>query len=227
MTDWAEIAREKQARYEISHGELDERAVVRLGNAAYAAGLALLMDGSPAASEWLLRAAQRWRASWDLGAGIDAWGRPAGAVKAALLAGDDAIVDELAGWTLALGAADSPSPIGRYAAMLALLASRRDGEAAKLADTLRERGDFPRDVGDALAAIAVRDERGASRAVDSVVRSFEERQDYLEDVAVADTALVLGELARRHGLACELPASPVLPLASRSRPARSQGGTRS
>ena len=211
MTDWLELAREKQARYEMSYGELDERAVVRLGNAAYAAGLALLMAGSPAAAEWLLRAAERWRASWDLGSSVDSWGRPAGAVKAALLAGDGAIVDELAGWTLALGAADSPSPIGRYAAALALLATGRDDEAAKLADTLRDRDDFPRDVGDALAAIAVRNERGADRAVDSVVRSFEERQDYLEDVAVADTALVLCELARRRGLACELRASPVLP----------------
>jgi hypothetical protein len=211
MTDWAGLAREKQARYDTSHGELDERAVVRLGNAAYAAGLALLMAGSPSASEWLVRAAEHWRASWDLGAGVDSWGRPAGAVKAVLLARDGARVEQLAGWTLTLGAADSASPIGRYAATLALLTMERDDEAAALAATLRGREDFPPDVADALAAVAARDEPGAAAAVDSVVRSFETRQDYLEDVAVADTALVLHELARRHALAWELRPSPVLP----------------
>ena len=113
------------ARYDAPHGELDERAVVRLGNAAYAAGLSLLMLGSPAASEWLLRAAERWRASWDLGPAVDSWGRPVGALKAALLAGDEHVVDDLARWTVGLGATDATSPIGRYAAVLALLATGR------------------------------------------------------------------------------------------------------
>jgi hypothetical protein len=44
-----------------------------------------------------------------------------------------------------------------------------------------------------------------------VVDSFERREEYLEDVAVADTALVLQELARRRGIAHDLPPSPVLP----------------
>ena len=41
---------------------------------------------------------------------------------------------------------------------------------------------------------------GYIEAVESVVGSFETREDYLEDVAVADTALVLQELAQRRGL---------------------------
>jgi hypothetical protein len=44
-----------------------------------------------------------------------------------------------------------------------------------------------------------------------VVASFVTRTDFLEDVAVADTALVLNELARRRGIEHDLAASPVLP----------------
>jgi len=188
----------------------------------------LLMTGSPSAAEWLLLAAEHWRTSWDLGERRDSWGRPVGAVKAALLAGDEATVAELAGWTLSLGAADASSPIGLYAASLAFLAKRSDDDAAPLAAALRRSDDFPCDVAEALAALAAGDKAGFLRAVDEVVRSFETRHEYLEDVAVADTALVLCELARRHGLACELSPSPVLPAGtSRSRPARSRDGTRS
>jgi hypothetical protein len=211
VTDWEGLAREKQARYEVSHGQLDERAIVRLGNVAYATGLAALMAGSPAAPAWLLLAARHWRASWDLGPGAGSWGRPVGAVKAAVLAGDEAAIDELVGWTLGLDPVGAASPIGRYAAALAFLARRRDVDAAAVAATLRCRDDFPHDVGDALTAIANGDEPGVAPAVESVVRSFETREAHLEGVAVADTALVLRELAHRHGLACELRASPVLP----------------
>jgi hypothetical protein len=211
MTDWVSVAETKQARYDSPHGDLDERAVVRLGNAAYAAGLSLLMAGSPTAAGWLLRAAEAWRTSWDLGPGVDSWGRPVGALKAALLAGDEHIVEDLARWTLELGANNAASPIGRYAAVLALLAMRELGDAAPAAEALRRCDDFPHDVADALAAIAVGDEAALRPAVDSVVRSFETRQEHLEDVAVADTALVLQALARCSGLTCELPASPVLP----------------
>ena len=45
----------------------------------------------------------------------------------------------------------------------------------------------------------------------SVVASFETREEYLEEMPVADTALVLQELAWRRGVEHALPASPVLP----------------
>jgi hypothetical protein len=211
LTDWLALAASKEARYASPHGALDERAVVRLGNTAYAAGLALLMAGSADADVWLLRAAERWRASWDLGAGRDSWGRPVGALKAAALARDEHTAGELARWTLELDAVAAPSPIGRYAAALALLVSRRWNEAEQVGATLRGREDFPRDVGDALAAIASADESAFAPALASVVRSFEARDDYLEDVAVADTALVLHALAVDRGLTCKLPRSRVLP----------------
>jgi len=206
--NWIPTAEEKKARYEEQHGELDERSIVRKGNTAYAAGLALLMAGDVDAADWLRRAAATWRESWS---GGESWGRPIGALKASLLAHDDVAVEELATWTLSLGTATAESPIGRYAAALALLALGRWPEARHVAESLRERDDFPRDVADALAYIAAHDVVGYIEAVESVVDSFETRDDYLEDIAVADTALVLQQLARRRGIEHTLPASPVLP----------------
>jgi hypothetical protein len=205
---WIPIAENRKTRYEEQHGELDERSLVRKGNTAYAAGLALLMAGDVDAADWLGRAAAIWRESWS---GGESWGRPIGAVKASLLAHDDAAVEELATWTLTLGTQTAESPIGRYAAALALLALGRWPEARHVAESLRERDDFPRDVADTLAYVAANDVVGYIEAVESVVDSFETRDEYLEDVAVADTALVLQELARRRGIEHALAASPVLP----------------
>jgi hypothetical protein len=72
------------------------------------------------------------------------------------------------------------------------------------ADAIRIRDDFPRDVGDALAMIAAEDVVGYTEAVESVLESFETREEYLEDVPVADTVLVLQALAGRRGMAAEL-----------------------
>ena len=210
--DWIPTAAEKRARYDATHGELDERAIVRRGNAAYAAGLALLMAGDPqAAAEWLLRAAARWRESWSVGEGRESWGRPIGALKAALLADDDAAVDELARWALEVRSATAESAIGRYGGVLALLALGRWPEARHVAESLRERDDFPHDVAAALAFIAANDVVAYVEALESVVESFETRAEFLEDMRVADTALVLQKLARRRGIEVDLPASPVLP----------------
>jgi hypothetical protein len=209
--NWPALADERRARYEQQHGEEDERSIVRRGNAAYAAGLSLSMLHDPAAREWLLRAAERWRASWDAGAGVDAWGRPVGAIKAALLAGDDAAAGEYALWALDLGADASPSPIGRYAATLALLVLERWADARHQAEWLQGRDDFPADVADGLAFVAAHDPVAYAEAVESVVVSFETRADFLEDVPVADTALVLDRLAERRGIVHALPESATLP----------------
>jgi hypothetical protein len=172
--DWRERYERAAARYAAGETrELDERQLVQLANAAWAAGLCLLMDGDrEAAAVWLRRAAERYRESWSPGA----WGRPIGAMKALLIAGDDA--DEAARWALDAGAAEAESPIGRYAGALA------DG--------------FPSDVADALAALAASDADAYSTAVTSVRRSFEERDSFLEDVPVPDTALALDVLASQR-----------------------------
>lgn len=209
--DWTSFAAEKQSRYQEPHGELDERGIVRQGNVAYAAALGLLMADDPAAGEWFRSAAERWRESWDAGAGGDSWGRPVGVLKASLLAHDDEAVAEYARWTLELGASTAESPIGRYAATIALLALGRWAEARHVVESLRSRDDFPRDVADALAFISAHDVIGYCESVESVVTSFETRDEFLEDVPVADTALVLAELARRRHIDEPLPRSPTLP----------------
>ena len=179
-----------------------ERRLVALANSAWAAGLSLLMDGDrEEAAEWLRRSAERYRESWEAGRAPDAWGRPIGALKALLIAGDDA--SELARWTLetCLGVRHldmSLSPIGRYAGVLALLVLGRDEEAAAVARTL---GDgFPGEVAAALSALANHDPGRYREAVDSVRRAFEEREAFLEDVPVPDTAIALDVLAASRGL---------------------------
>jgi hypothetical protein len=224
VTDWRALAAGKQARYETPHGAPDERSLVRRGNTAYAAGLALLMVPSAEATTWFRRAAESWRRSWEL-AGAGAWGRPVGVLKAALLAGDEPATLAYADWAIRLDGAQQASPIGRYAAALALLARSRFEHARRVAAPLRGAEDFPNDVAEALEGLAVGDAGRVQEAVASVVASFEGRTAYLEDVAVADTALVLHVLAKRRGLALELPASSVLP-ATPLRPARSPDETR-
>jgi hypothetical protein len=196
--DWRERYARAAARYAAGETrELDERQLVQLANAAWAAGLSLLMAGDrEAASEWLRRSAERYRESWDAGSATDAWGRPIGAMKALLIAGADA--SEAAQWTLEAGAAESESSIGRYAGVLARLVLDQGEEAAALAAGLGD--EFPRDVASALAALATRDGDTYGDAVAAVRRSFEEREDFLEDVPVPDTALALDALAVRRGL---------------------------
>jgi hypothetical protein len=196
--DWRERYERAAARYAGGETrELDERQVVQLANAAWAAGLSLLMEGDrEGAAEWLIRAAERYRESWDAGGAANAWGRPIAAMKALLLAGADA--DDAARWALDAGAAEAESPIGRYAGALALLVLDREEEAAAVAATLGD--DFPQDVAAALRALGTGDADAFAVAVASVRRSFEEQEDFLEDVPVADTALVLESLAERRRL---------------------------
>ena len=196
--DWRERYERAAARYAAGESrELDERQLVQLANSAWAAGLSLLMAGDrDEAAEWLRRSAERYRESWDAGAATAAWGRPIGALKALLIAGDDAI--EVAQWTLDVGAVDAESPIGRYAGVLALLVLDRDDEAAALVTTL---GDgFPPDVAAALAALSGRDVDAYAAAAERMLRSFEDQKEFLEDIPVPDTKLALDVLADRRTL---------------------------
>jgi hypothetical protein len=131
-------------------------------------------------------------------------------LKARILVGDWARAGEDARWTLEQGAAEADSPIGRYAGCIALLTLGHGEDARPLADSIRTRDDFPAAVGDALAGIAAEDPLGYTEAVEAVLRSFETRDEYLEDVPIADTVLVLQALAERRGLAVEL-SSDLLP----------------
>ena len=199
-------------RYRQGEGrDLDQRQLTQLANAAWAAGLHLMLEGKPDESrEWLRTAAKRYRESWEAGAPPDSWGRPIAAMKALLLAGDDA--SDAARWALDAGARDAASPIGRYAACLALLVLGEDVEARVLGSTLRnDAPDFPMAVADAVVTVAAADRAGYMLAVEDILESFEQREGFLEDVRVADTVLVFQILAAQRDCAVDLPPSELLP----------------
>jgi hypothetical protein len=216
--DWEQHVERELQRYRDGDtrlpGEADrdarQRQLTRMANAAAGAALALLMAGRrDEAADWFARSAERYRESFA-DAPPGSWGRPIGMIKSRVLAGDWPVAEDEARFTLEHGAAAAESPVGRYAACLALLVLGRDAEARPLADALRTEDGFPHDVGDALATIAAGDRVGYVEAVESVLESFETRDAYLEDVPVADTVIVLQALAARRDLAAEL-SSPLLP----------------
>jgi hypothetical protein len=215
---WADHVVREERRYldgaarlpSLTDADDRQRQLTRMGNAAGGAGLALLMLARlPDAAMWFARAAERYRESFAE-APPNSWGRPIGAVKARLLAGDwdGACAD--AEWALDVNARNADSSIGRYAASLALLVLDQDDEALVQAASIQGRDDFPADVADALAALALRDVDAYSGAVSTVLGSFETREEYLEDIPVADTVIVLQALADRRGMAVKL-SSPLLP----------------
>jgi tetratricopeptide (TPR) repeat protein len=215
-TDWEERARAAQARYEDGAARLPEEAderqrqLTRMGNAAWAAGLSLLMLGRRAeAKEWLARAAETYRRSWD-GAPAGSWGRPIGAMKSRLIAGDLVGARADARWALDAGGSGSDSPIGRYAAALAHLGLGEDDEAAALVPTLSGVDAIPVAVVDSLAALAARSASDYHAAIHALVADFEGREEFLEDIPVADTVLALQALACERGLSAAL-TSPLLP----------------
>jgi len=218
--NWEAHLERQEARYADGEARLGEpetadpdsrqRQLTRLANASAGAGLALLMAARrEEASERLIRAAERYRESFA-SAPPGSWGRPIGAIKARVLAGDWDGAAADARWALDAGSGSSDSAIGRYAAALACLVLGHDEQARVHADAIRTRDDFRSEVGDALAFIAAHDVIGYTVAVEAVLESFEEREEYLEEIPVADTVLVLQALAARRGFSAEL-SSPLLP----------------
>lgn len=216
MGDWEERAMRAAERHDDGLARLPDaaderqRQLTRTGNAAWAAGLSLLMLGRrDEGAAWLLRAAERYRESWP-DAPPGSWGRPIGAMKARLIAGDVDGAREDASWALDAGAAASESPIGRYAAALAHLVLDQDAQAGELAPTLQGRDDFPEPVAGTLVALAAGDATGYEAAIRALLADFASRPEFLEDIPVADTVLALQALAGARGLGVSL-SSPLLP----------------
>lgn len=208
MTDWNELHRRARVRYEDGAARLPDdpdqrqRQLTRMGNAAGAAGLTAVMAGWDG-GEWFARAAERYRESWEQ-APSGSWGRPIGAIKSRILAGDWEGAEDDARWALEAGAADAESPIGRYAAALAYATLGEWDDVRVHADYARTHEEFPNEVADALAFVAAEDIVGYVEAVEEVLESFEDRDEYLEDIPVADTVLVLQALAGRRSMSAEL-----------------------
>ncbi len=216
MTDWEERARAAQGRFEDgaarlpTDGDERQRQLTRMGNAAWAAGLSQLMLGRrEAAREWLVRAAETYRESWPESP-PGSWGRPIGALKSRLIAGDLDGAREDARWALDAGAAEAESPIGRYAAALAQLVLGADDEAAALAGSLRGAESVPPAVTESLVALAARDAAAYEVAIRALVADFEARDAYLEDTPVADTVLALQALAAERWIVIALDVCRVL-----------------
>jgi hypothetical protein len=219
VADWAQHFQREDERYRDGEARLPDaedtdarqRQLTRMGNAAAGAGLALVMQRNHEdAHAWFDRACARYRDSWEH-APPGSWGRPVAILKARILDRDWNAAERDAAWTLEVGAGESDSPIGRYAAALAR-AVLGDWEAMRvLADALRTAEGFPADVGDVLATVAVGDADGYVDAIGSVLESFETREAYLEDLPAADTVLVLQTLAERRGLAPAELESELLP----------------
>jgi hypothetical protein len=216
--DWEAHAEREEERYrdglERVPNDPDgrQKQLVRIAMAAGGAGLARLMQGRRGeAAGWFARSAERYRESFE-NAPPESWGRLIGAVKSRVLAGDWDGAGEDARWAVGHGPADSASPIARYAAALSFLVLGDDEQAGELAAGLRAEAEeaFPRPVADALAGLASGDAEAYREGVGRVLESFETREDYLEDIPVADTVLVLEALAERRGLAVR-PTSRLLP----------------
>lgn len=210
--DWDEHVAREIERYrdgelrlpDAPDSDTRQRQLTRLGNAAAGAGLALIMQGdADEAKDWFALACDRYHESWS-DAPPGSWGRPIAILKARVLADDWDGAERDARWTLEEGAAESDSPIGRYAAALAALVLEEYSQARVLADGLRTHEGFPTDVADSLAFLAAHDLVGYAVAVERILTSFETRDAYLEDLPAADTVMVVQALAARRGLAAEL-----------------------
>ena len=213
---WGEHAEREEGRYVDALARMPQepdsrqKQLVRAAMAAGGAGVARLMQGRAAeAAGWFARSAERYRESWP-DAPPASWGRLIGALKARVLARDWEGAETDARWALEQDSAADGSPIGAYAAMLAHLILGQDTEATQLRGALEDEEAFPAAVAAALSAVARGHAEDYAVAVAAVLGSFEERDEYLEDIPVADTVIVLEALAERRGMATRL-SSALLP----------------
>ena len=150
-------------------------------------------------------AAVLYRQSWEA-AKPDAYGRLVGMLKASVLSGS---AMEEARYVRALHL-QTESPVASYALAISALVAGDDATARRLAQRLRSASDAFRRAGDGIAAIADRDPQRTGEAIAAIVADFEAREDHLTGVRIADTALMLRELAAARALRVDV-TSPVLP----------------
>lgn len=186
------------------HQELLTAAIERDG----AAQAALLAGERDAAHAAFAEAAALYRQSWEA-APPSAYGRLVGLLKSTVLAGADGAAEARYVESALAGAAPE-SPTASYARALAALILDEDDDAARWARRMVSGGDAFARAGQAIAALAARDEGRFAAALGEIVRDFEGRAEHLTGVAIADTAVMLAELARRRGMAAAMK-GPVLP----------------
>ena len=207
---WAGAEHERRLAAAVGPDEREDLRLAGIAGASWAAGLAALMLGRGGeARDRLRRAADEYDASWRA-APPGSWGRPIAMIRCRLMAGDHEGARADASAAVAAGVLDAPGPIGGYCAALALLALGRDEDAGVVAARIAD-GLEPASVADALGTLARADGAAYVAARLAVLRSFEEREAFLEDVRVADTVLVLDALAAARGLEPPTLSSALLP----------------
>ena len=172
---------------------------------AEAVGHRALLAGEPAA-EALERASALYRASWEA-APPRSFGRLIGMLKAAVLASDAGDAARYARTELG-DAADSPP--AAYALAIAALIEGDDATAGDAAAGMRAGSDAMVRAADAIVALLARDAAAYGAAIRAIVADFEQRDEHLTGVPIADTALMLERLAAERGMASGA-TSPLLP----------------
>ena len=119
-------------------------------------------------------------------------------LKAAVLAGDAGDAARYARAELG-DAADSPP--AAYALAIAALIEGDDATAARRLPGMRAGSDAMVRAADAIVALLARDAAAYGAAIRAIVADFEQRDEHLTGVPIADTALMLERLAAARGLA--------------------------
>jgi hypothetical protein len=185
------------------HLELMARAIERDAEAQRA----LLAGDGEAARASFQAAAEQYRESWEA-APPRSYGRLIGMLKSAILAGGGGeYVDYV---ERAVPDDEVTSPPAAYARALAALVAGADAAARDWAANMRGGPSAFGRTASAIAALAVRDRAAYSEALAAIVRDFEQRERHLTGVAIADTAVVLEQLAARRGVDAAVD-SPLLP----------------
>jgi hypothetical protein len=170
---------------------------------------ALLAGDGDAARAAFRGAADLYRRSWQE-APPGSYGRLVGMLKAAVLAGDATTEAAFAREQLAEEDPVTASPTASYAQALAALIEANDGDARRWSKEMAAGGEAFERTAAAIVALAGRDEATYADTLRSIVRDFEQRQGHLTGVAIADTALMLEQLAAQRGMAGRVD-SPLLP----------------
>lgn len=191
------------------------QAALRAALNAERAGHEALLAGRRSEAEARYRdAAAAYFQSWR-SAPPESYGRLIGYVKCTVLAGSDAdaagraALDALKAAGVDL-AGVLPSPACAYAVALAALAAGERELARRAAAAMAAGGGAFERTAAAIAAIASGDSERYEQALAAIVRDFEQRDEHLTGIAIADTAVVLRRLGERSGLGTSV-ASPLLP----------------
>ncbi len=178
---------------------------------ADAAGQQALLDRRAADAEVAFHAASElYRQSWEQ-APPRSYGRLVGMLKSAVLGGAGA---DASGYVrAALAQAPLDSPTAAYALAVAALTDGDDETAGAWVERMRGGSEPLERTADAIGALARGNAEEYERSIAAIVYDFEQRERHLTGVAIADTAVMLEELAAVRGIRTSV-LSPLLPRAN-------------